>query len=312
MIRLDLPVLLGACLLAPLACGDSSSSTTATDPGTTAAASTSSGDPSTAADTGSSTGTPPPTTTDAPTTDSSETGATSVDPSTTTGGPPPVLCTSLEEEFLCKNTDGCKWGGVVSYTYGNQGCAGSIKMACIDKTPSGVASAYYRVVDGSPEVIEYGYAPELDPEWQECTCDGPLACLCTSVTMECPERMEEFCGTIGTEDGCGKVTFMGNPACSWFRVDPEGPKDDKCEQKPGNFRCLPSDGPFVDACPADQAPLPPYFGICNDMVPIDPVYWREIDGVVEVIQDCAAPAGFTRCDKIDTPDQPDECGCKCM
>lgn len=310
MIRLDLPVLLGACLLAPLACGDSTSSTTESDPSTTAAASTSSGDPTTAADTSATTEPPPPTTTDAvTTTGSSETGGTSVDPSTTTGGLPPVLCTSLEDEFLCKNTDGCKWGGVVSYTYGNQGCAGSIKMACIDKTPSGVASAYYHDVDGSPEVIEFGYTPDLDPEWKECDCDGPLACLCTSVTMECPERMEEFCGAIITEDGCGKNTFMGNLACDWFRVDPEGPNDEMCAQNPGKYRCLPAENAGADTCTQSKLPA---FGVCNPLAEYDPVFWREVDGVVEVTQACGPmPIGFTQCAAEDTPEQPGECGCPC-
>lgn len=310
MIRLDLPVLFGACLLAPLACSGDNSSTTEGDPSTGAAASTS-GDP-----TGPPTGTSgttevqPPTTTDVASTSGTDTGE-STTASSSTGAPPPILCSDQTEEFACKNTDGCKWGGVVSYTFGNQGCAGSLAMFCVDKAPAGVASAWYRMVDGSPEVVEFGYTPDLDPEWKPCDCDGPLACLCTSVTMDCPERLDEFCGAIGTEDGCGKVTFMGDPICSWYLVYPEGAKDDKCAQNPGNFRCLPSEGPFATKCPDDQAPLPPYFGVCNDQVPVDPVYWREVDGTVEVIQNCTPPLGFTRCESTDTPEQPDECGCEC-
>jgi hypothetical protein len=62
----------------------------------------------------------------------------------------------------------------------------------------------------------------------------------------------------------------------------------------------------------DQAPLPPYFGVCNPAAAVDPVYWREANGIVEIVQDCTPPTGFTRCDSVDTVDQPDECGCECV
>jgi hypothetical protein len=45
---------------------------------------------------------------------------------------------------------------------------------------------------------------------------------------------------------------------------------------------------------------------------VDPIFWREVDGVVEIIQTCGpTPVGFTQCEEVDTVEQPDECGCAC-
>ena len=304
-----LPLLIGATLLAPLAC-KSDSSETATDGEASTNATTSNGTTSTPT-TSDATSTSTPTTTGEPTTTGGTTAEATTTIEATTGGPPAVLCATISDEIVCKNEETCKWSGVVSYAYGNQGCQGNITPTCVNKAPSGAASAWYLETEDDIQVLEFGYTPELDPEWKQCDCDGPLACLCTSVTEACPERQEEYCSFITTELGCDNVTFMANKSCNWFKVSPEGPKDDMCTQNPAKYRCLPSAGPFVDKCPMDQAPLPPYFGVCNPLAAVDPVYWREAEGIVEIVQDCAAPAGFTRCESIDTVDQPDECGCGC-
>lgn len=56
---------------------------------------------------------------------------------------------------------------------------------------------------------------------------------------------------------------------------------------------------------------------CRHMCSSDqpPVYWRELDGVLEVAKFCGpvplAPE-WTLCDIVDTPEQPDECKCLCQ
>lgn len=304
-----LPLLLGATLFAPLACKDNGSESTTDGEASTTAGATTSATATTPTTTSASTG-ETPTTTDASSTTAGSTGEATT--ATSTGGPPPISCPTITDEFECKNTDNCKWGGVVSYAYGNQGCQGNITPFCVDKAPSGGATAWYSGVGNDVQVLEFGYTPELGPEWTQCDCNGPLACLCTSVTEACPERQEDFCGFITTELGCGNVTFMGAKSCNWYLVSPEGAKDDMCAQNPGKYRCMPSSGPFADKCAMDQAPLPPYFGVCNPAAAVDPVYWREANGIVEIVQDCTPPTGFTRCDSVDTVDQPDECGCECV
>ncbi len=305
-----LPLLIGATLLAPLACKSNSSDTTTDGEATTSAATTTTGTmtvPTTTVDTTS----PNPTTTGEPTTAATTAEATTAE-LTTTGGPPPALCTSISDEILCKNTDTCKWGGVVSYTYGNQGCQGNITMFCLDEDPAGAATAWYREQDDDTQVLEFGYTPTLDAEWKPCDCDGPLACLCTSVTEACPERQEDYCGFITTELGCGNVTFMGENTCDWFKVSPEGPKDDMCAQNPAKYRCMPATDAGKDTC--TKVKTPPY-PLCpqDPMAPaVDPIFWREVDGVVEIIQTCGpSPVGFTQCEEVDTVEQPDECGCAC-
>lgn len=299
-------LLLGAILLAHPACkpDSSDSDTAASDPGTGTTAPTSG--PSTTP-TSTDPGTGSSSTTLEPT---STTGEPTTGEPTTTGGPPPVLCSAITDEILCKNTEPCKWGGVVSYAYGNQGCQGNVTPFCVDKAPAGAASAWYREQDGDVQVLEFAYSPALAPEWKQCDCDGPLACLCTSVTAECPERMEAYCGFISTELGCGNVTFMGKNICDWFLVSPEGAKDDMCAQNPGKYRCLPAIDAGKNTC--TKAKLPPYFGVCNPEAEVDPVFWREANDIIEVIQTCGpTPIGFTQCEPVDTPEQPDECGCQC-
>jgi len=304
-----LPILIGATLLAPLACTSNPSDTT-TDGEASTSATTSATATMTAPTTAVDTTGAPPTTTDGTTTD----GTTAADPTTTdgttTGGPPPVLCASISDEILCKNTEPCKWGGIVSYAYGNQGCQGNVTPFCIDKDPAGAPTAWYREQDNDTQVVEFGYTPTLDPEWKPCDCDGPLACLCTSVTEACPERQEDYCGFITTENGCDNVTFMGANTCDWFKVWPEGPKDDVCTQNLSKDRCLPATDVGKNMC--TKTALPP-FNACNPMSTYDPTFWREVDGVVEIITTCGpTPIGFTLCEAEDTPDQPDECTCNCQ
>lgn len=308
-----LPLLIGATLLAPLAC-KSDSSETATDGEASTSATTSTNGTTSTPTTSNGTTAPTPTTGEPTTTEGTTAEATTtIEATTTTGGPPGVRCATITDEIVCKNEEPCKWGGVVSYAYGNQGCQGSITPACVDKVPSGSASAWYLQDEGDLQVFEYGYTPELDAEWKQCDCDGPLACLCTSVTEACPERQEEYCGFITTEIGCDSVTFMGANTCDWFKVSPEGPKDDTCTQNPAKFRCLPA----TDAGKADctKVPMPPYPFCSQDPMPpaLAPIFWRETEGIVEIIQACGpVPLGFTQCESVDTPEQPDECQCACQ
>ncbi len=306
-----LPLLIGATLLAPLACQPDASETATDSAASTSATTGANGTTSTP--TTSDGPTAPTTTTGEPTTtEAATTEATTTVEATTTGGPPAIRCATITNEIVCKNEETCKWSGVVSYAYGNQGCQGNVTPACVDKTPTGAASAWYLQDEGDLQVFEYGYTPELDAEWKQCDCDGPLACLCTSVTEACPERQEEYCGFITTEIGCDNVTFMGANTCDWFKVSPEGPKDDMCTQNPAKFRCLPA----TDAGKADctKIPMPPYPLCSQDPMPpaLPPIFWRETNGIVEIIQACGpVPVGFTQCEAVDTPDQPDECGCAC-
>ncbi len=301
-----LSLLICATLFAPLACKDNGSGST-TDEASTTAATTTTGGVTLPTTSSTSTGETPTTTASASTTAEATTSETTT--ATSTGGPPPVACTAISDELLCKNTDECKWGGVVSYAFGNQGCQGSINMFCVDKAPSGGATAWYREVDSDVEVLEFGYTPELPPEWKPCDCNGPLACLCTSVTEACPERQEDYCGFITTELGCDNVTFMGKNTCDWFKVWPEGANDNMCAQNLSKDRCMPATDVGKNTC--TKTALPP-FGACNPMSTYDPTYWREVDGTVEIITSCGpVPVGFTLCDAIDTPEQPDECTCEC-
>jgi hypothetical protein len=301
------PLLLGVVLLLPACPKDDNNTdpTTTTADSTGPASSTGPDVPTTTTDTQTTTD---PTTTDATT-------STSTDPTTTaatdpTTGEPVTPCTSQPDEITCVNTEGCKWAGVVEYSYAAQGCQGSIAMFCVDKEVAGAASAWYRENNDVTQVVEFTYTPTLDPEWTQCSCDGPLACLCTSVTEDCPERLEEFCGFNITELGCSNATFKGDPVCSWFAISPEGPKDDMCAVKQKYNKCLPA----TDAGSNDCEPVQytDYPTCLNQMV--DPVFWRENEGVLELIQSCGPqPIGWTACEAADTVDQPDECGaCICL
>ncbi len=286
---------------------------TVTDPGTTAEATT--GDTSTTPTT-TQTSTPPTTgdttTGDATTTTATAGESSTGEPGSSTGTVETIACTDLVTEETCEADAACKWSGIIGFTYSAQGCQGSIISFCLDDQPTGGASARYRDVDGEPQVVEFGYTPtDLDPEWMPCTCDGPLACLCTSVTEDCPDRQDEFCGVNINEDGCGKAVFKGNPVCAWLLISPEGPADDTCEVKQKNNKCLPAMD--ADKVTCEKSDLPPYPNCNPGNNPQDPVYWRDNEGTIEIIQVCGpVPIGWTRCDAVDTPEQPDECQCLCI
>ena len=310
MTYLRLPLLLGLVLLVPACPGDDSNTTgnlTTTGDPTGPATSTGTEVPTT---TGSATMVEP-TTTETPTSTTTDVGTTTTTTDSTTGTPV-APCTSWADEFSCINAEGCKWSGVVEYTYGAQGCQGSISMFCVDSSPAGAASAWYRQGADGVEVLEFGYTPELEEEWTQCDCDGPLACLCTSVTEDCPERLEEFCGFNITKLGCDNATFKGDPVCSWFEIRPEGPADDMCTLNQGFNSCLPATA-VDEACDdEDYTPLPPVLtcGVGN-IEP--PTYWKINDDVVQIIKSCGpVPTGWTRCEATDTPEQPDECSCQCL
>lgn len=309
MTYLRSPLLLGVVLLLP-ACpkDDNTPDATTTADSTGPASSTGTNVPTTTTET-------PTTTVDPTTTD--PTTSSSTDPTTTaatdnTTGEPVTPCTSWADEISCINAEGCKWAGVVEYNYAAQGCQGSIAMFCVDKQIAGAASAWYRTKNDVTQVVEFGYTPTLTDEWTQCSCDGPLACLCTSVTEDCPERLEEFCSFNVTEIGCDNATFKGDPVCSWFTIDPEGPPDDMCVVKSGFKRCLPAtDADKPCDVEDDYSPLPPILN-CSMGNSQPPTYWRDNAGVVEIIESCGpVPLGWTRCEEVDTPEQPDECSCQC-
>ena len=259
-----------------------------------------------------------PTTGDTTTGDATTTATTIGESSTgesasSTGTVETVACTDLLTMETCADDKACKWSGIIAFTYSAQGCQGSIVNFCVDKAPAGAASAWYRDVDGEPQVVEFGYTPtDLDPEWKPCDCDGPLACLCTSVTEDCPARQDEFCGVNINDSGCQKAVFKGNPICAWLLISPEGPADNNCEVKQKNSKCVPAMD--ADKVTCELSDLPPYPNCNPGNNPQKPVYWRDNEGTIEVVQPdpCGpVPIGWTRCDAVDTPEQPDECGCLC-
>jgi len=266
------------------------------------------GDSGGAGEAGSSTA-PATTTTEATSTSTGQpTPTTSGDASSSTGAPPSDSCIYIKEEAACAMEPDCTWKGVVQYTYGAQGCGGSVANFCVDKTPAGATSAWYREVDGDAQVLEFGYTPDdLGPDWQPCTCDGPLACLCTSVTEACPDRLGEFCGGISTKLGCDNANVLGDPRCAWLSVSPEGPQDANCEDDAQVELCLPADMATAKTC----TPPAYTFGSCAGFN--QEIFWREVDGVVEITVACGPqPLGFTKCEGDDTPQQPDECSCRCL
>ncbi len=253
--------------------------------------------------------------TTAPATTTGDTSSTGQTPTTTssgdtssTGAPPGPNCVAITDMAACAAEPACLWKGVVQYAYGAQGCSGSVTDFCIDRDPAGGASAWYREIDGDAQVVEFGYTPQgLDPEWQPCTCDGPLACLCTSITETCPERLGEFCGGIATELGCDNANVLGDPRCAWLSVSPEGPPDANCADTAQIDLCLPADMADADMC------TPPAYTFGNCAGFNQEIFWREVNGVVEITTACGPqPLGFTRCEGDDTPQQPDECGCRCL
>lgn len=280
---------LGVLLLAA-ACRDNGATTTATATETTG--------------TGSTSVEPTTSTTAEPTT------STTIEPTGSTGssstGEPAPVCSEQKSEADCVNAD-CKWTTVVNYTHGTQGCQGNVRDFCVPKDTSGGLTAVWRDNGGDIEVVQFPFEPtDLGPEWQTCDCAGPLACLCTPLPLDCPDRLEEFCGTITGENGCENALVAGNLACGWFSVSPEGPADTMCTGDPQTNRCLPATGVGSMTCDPISLPYP------NCISWTTPVYWRDNGGVIEVTPSCGPePTGWTKC-VADDPNQPEECKCRCL
>lgn len=283
---------LGALLLAA-ACGDNGTMTSTTASGTeTTAVSSTTAEPTT-----SSTG--------APTT--STTAVDSSGGSSSTGAPMPV-CSAQMNESDCVNAD-CKWTQVVNYTHGTQGCQGNVRDWCIPKDTSGALTAVWRDNNGDTEVLQFPFEPtDLGPDWQTCGCDGPLACLCTAMPLDCPDRLPEFCGTITGENGCNSALAAGALVCSFFKVTAEGPNDGACAGDPYVNTCLPATNADANTC--TQMPLPLYPNECGAAQ--DPIFWRDNNGTIEVTKKCGpVPIGWTQC-AVDDMTQPSECKCACL
>jgi len=235
------------------------------------------------------------------------TPTTAVD-DTSTGEPPKDSCTAVTSEAECKTKDMCTWKGVVQYTHGTQGCLGNIVNFCVSRDPTGAPSGWYREVDGDAQVVEFGYTPDdLPPAWMPCTCDGPLACLCPSIAPDCPERLDAFCGAIGNPLACGQTTTHGDLTCDWFSLSPEGPADDKCADSAEVSVCLPATNVGAKTCTPPTYTFQPCTTWPQDL------FWREVNGIIEVITVCGPkPIGWTQCEADDTVDQPDECKCRCL
>lgn len=277
---------LGAALLALPACADKGGGeTSSTEPMTT-------GEPP-------ATGTVDPTT-GAPTTTGSE--------SSSSGEPPEPACLALTSESACVQDPACAWTEVAQFRHGVQGCAGNITSLCVQKDKIGEASAWYREVDGAPQVVEFSHDPgALGAEWTECGCEGPLACLCTQVTPDCPERLDEFCGAITSQLACEQVNIKSAPVCAFLRIYPEGPVDADCSDDAFKDRCVPVENAGADTC------TPPLytFGSCGNFT--ENIFWREVDGVVEITSACGpTPIGWTACAADVSPEQPGECSCICL
>lgn len=226
-----------------------------------------------------------------------------------TGGEPVKSCVEHRDVNACEFDPRCRWAGVFQFFHGGQGCQGDVIEFCVS-TAEDVPSSWYRGEGGEYQVLQFDYTPDdLSPEWRPCDCDGPLACLCGAGAPDCPDRVGEFCAANFGELSCASAAIDGELRCGWFRVSPEGPRDDKCSQQAARWVCLAATEPGADACVKFPPPYP-QCGVAND-----PVYWREVDGLIEVTSSCGpVPAGsaWTACAATDTPEQPDECGCLCL
>ncbi|MDC0671136.1 hypothetical protein [Nannocystis radixulma] len=284
-------------LLLVLACGDNGNATTAKPDTDSTSTST---PPVTTTTTGE------PTTTGATETPTSTEAATSTTEGSTTGEP--AQCAIYSNELEC-GQNGCEWTQLISYTHGTQGCLGDIRDFCVPKETSGGLTSMWRDDDGDIEVLQFTHIPtDLGPEWSVCDCDGPLACLCTAQPLDCPERMDEFCGTIASENSCTNAATAGNFVCGWFTVSQEGPLDGMCDDPPWQAHCLPGTDLGKKTCEEISLPYVDQ-GYCQGWT--DPVFWRDNDGIIEVTTDCGPkPTGWNLC-VADDPTQPEECKCGC-
>lgn len=291
--------LLACASLIVLACGDNGTNTTA-KPSTET-------DPSTSSPTTTSTTDGPPTTTE---TTTAPTSSGTTDSTTTEGttSEPPSECGQYLNADEC-SANGCEWAQIVGYTHGTQGCQGSIRDFCIPPDSAGALTSVWKDEGGDIEVLQFGFNPTfLGPEWSVCDCDSPLACLCTATQLDCPERLNDFCGLVTSEASCKNSAASGKLVCGWFTISQEGPLDGKCDDPPWQDVCLPATDIGSTSCDPISLPYADQ-GYCQGWT--DPVYWRDNDGIIEVTSACGPdPVGWTLC-VADDPSQPDECKCGC-
>ena len=298
--RLSSPIVLASLLLVVACKGDDNETTT--QPGSTSTTS-----PETTDDTPTST-TPDPSTSSA-SSGGTDTGESTGASSTTTGGAIPS-CLSYTDVNTCTADERCKWDAVFTYTHGTNGCQGDVVMRCVDDM-AGAPSTWYYGNDPDYQVVGFEYTPtDVPDDYKLCDCEGPLACLCAFNAPDCPDRLGDFCGTTTSELACEGAVINGEFACGWFTTSPEGPLDDMCTQQALKKQCLPATMAGSNECTkVDYGMLSPK---CS--VDIPPAYWREFNGVIEITTSCGpVPPSpeWTLCDPVDTPEQPDECGCAC-
>lgn len=293
---------LSLCTLLLAACPDNGNMTTA-GPDTTG--DTSSGSPTSNPTTTMTT----PATTDEPTTGTTtggSTGGSSGEGSST--GPQPSACSQILDSNTCNLNPNCKWSQVVSYTHGTQGCQGSLTDFCVPKDADPALSPFWKDDNGDIVVLQFGFNPsDLGPEWKPCDCDGPLACLCTGAALDCPERLDEFCSAVTSENACTNNAASGKLVCSWFKVRPTGPADANCGDKAQYYTCLNATDVGSKTC--EQVSLP-YPDLCT--IAQDPVFWHDVGGDIEITKSCGpVPVGWTQC-LSDDPNQPEDCKCLCV
>jgi hypothetical protein len=284
------------------ACPPDGSMTTA-GPDTTTGDTSTSGSPT--SDPTSTTQSTDPTTSGSTTTTEGSSGTTTEGSST---GGQPGECSQLMDQNTCNLAPNCKWASVVSYTHGTQGCQGSIKDFCVPKDSDPAITSYWKDNNGDIEVLQFGFNPnDLGPDWKPCDCDGPLACLCTGAMLDCPDRLDDFCGAITGENGCTNAAAAGDLVCSWFRVRPTGPADVNCGDKAQFYTCLNATNVGSDTCENVKLPYP---DLCT--LPEPPVFWHDVDGEIEITKSCGpVPVGWTQC-LADDPNQPEDCKCLCV
>lgn len=296
---------LAACPAASDADGPPNAASPGSTTGDAPASSSSEGDPttSTAPITGTASG--PDATTGAADDDGSSgdgsTGAVAVE-----------HCVEHTDKNACEFTPGCTWDAVFSFSRGLNGCQADLVELCVEDAP-GPGSTWYREVGSGYQVVGLDNTPDdLPPAWRRCDCDGPVACLCAADPPQCPGRTAEFCDTARTPLGCKNSAIDDEYVCAWANVDPQGPLDDKCTSQSARNLCIPADNsrPAGDCEPLNYNTA--YPDVCY--VPQLPVFWREHNGVLEISQLCGpvpSDPEWTRCETTDTPEQPDECKCKC-
>jgi hypothetical protein len=287
------------------ACPDNGNMTSAGPDTTTGDTSTTTITPTTTTPTTTTMSSDPTTGDTTTTTTEGSSGGSTAEGSTT--GVQPGACSTITDKNTCGLTSNCKWGSVVSYSHGTKGCQGNLKEFCVPKDIDPMISSFWKDNNGDIEVLQFNFLPDdLGPDWKACDCDGPLACLCTGATLDCPDLLDGFCGGITDMDGCNNATASMANVCNWFRVRPTGPADASCGDKPQQYVCLNATGVGTTTCDNIKLPYPQ----CT--LPENPVYWHDDGGNVEVTKSCGPePVGWTKC-LADDPNQPEDCKCLCL